>query len=195
MNKAVLVAGVALLVIGAGVAGYLVHDQIDPDPYIPDPDNGNGGNGNDTNGEDNETWHPIYQTYNLSVAPYVASTWNGLKLHSFELGRKYKLDQLNVTIDMSPGDTWAGANQILFYMSNSMIPASGNDEIWWIDNGRRMGAPSNDRPWILNVFLDDLKVPTQVPNPIGVRSGKYFIIGFTNRHEFTHAGTIVLDLL
>jgi hypothetical protein len=164
-----------------------VHDQIDPD-------NGNGGNGNGTNGN-NDSWHPIYETYNLSVANYQIYNWSGLKLHSFELGRRYRLDKLNITIDMAPNDTWAGVNQILFYMSNGPKPASGNDEIWWIDNGRRMGAPSNNRPWHLNVTLDDLKVPNQVPNPIGVRTGKYFVIGFTNNHDFTHNGTIVLDVL
>ena len=130
------------------------------------------------NGGEHEGYPDLSGIQKLSDLEYETATWNkmGLVLHSYFLGgNSYQLDKVNLTIDMGPRQHWAGVNQCLFYMSDEAIP--NQPELYEI----RTSCDSNKKPWKVEAEL------------IKKKKGRYFIIGFTNKHDFIADGEIEIQ--
>ena len=127
--------------------------------------------------EKTQTNYPnLTGTNDLANLQCEKSTWNGMALHSYFLeGNKYQLNKMNISIDKCPNQRWNGINQCLFYMSDEAIP--NKPEI----NEARLTCNVNLRPWKAD-FDIQLK-----------KSGRYFIIAFTNNHDFVAEGNIEIE--
>lgn len=131
-----------------------------------EPANGNG----DEHPPDLSGEHP------LTDFPYEKSTWKGLALRIYPLGgNSYQLDKVNLTIDKGLNQRWHGINQCLFYISDEAIP--NKPELYEL----RMNCNSNLTPWHVKETL------------VKKKTGRYFIIGFTNNHDFEADGVIVIN--
>ena len=109
------------------------------------------------------------------LEPVHVVTWKSLRLHVYWLqGGRYIIDGFNVTVD---SDGWAGVNQCLFYMSDYELPEYSK-ELWQV----RFSCKSSLKPWVIDRTVSGISED--------VRMGRYFIIGFTNNHDFTASGTI-----
>ena len=112
---------------------------------------------------------------NLKTLDFTDSTWKYMHIRSYFLGgNTYKLDNVNLTIDRAEGEHWHGVNQCLFYMSDEVIP--NKPELYEI----RTSCNSNKEPWPVVKELEKKK------------TGRYFIIAFTNNHDFKADGEITV---
>jgi len=159
----------------AGIIGLILGYTISSKGETPKDENENGDeNGN---GGEYEGYPDVSGIQQLSDFEYETANWGKMKLelHSYFLGGNvYQLDKVNLTIDKGPNQRWSGINQCLFYMSDEALP--NKSELYEI----RTNCNSNKTPWKVEAEL------------IKKKSGRYFIIGFTNNHNFTADGEIEL---
>ena len=125
--------------------------------------------------EEDEEYLDLTGEIDLSELEYEKSIWAkmSLALHSYHLGgNEYTLDEIDITIDKAPYQKWSGINQCLFYMSDEAFP--NKPELYEI----RTNCNSNKTPWKVEAVLNKKK------------TGRYFIIGFANKHDFVAKGKI-----
>ena len=163
---------ICLGVFGSAIIGLFIGTTI-AKAETPKDENENGDeNGN---GGEYEGYPDFTGIKQLSELEYETSTWKNFTLHSYFLGdNEYLLTKVNLVIDKLPNQRWSGINQCLFYMSDEAIP--NKPELYEI----RTNCNSNKTPWKLEAEL------------IKKKTGRYFIIGFTNNHDFTADGEIEL---